>query len=69
MITNKLVDMGRLMYAIEMYKKRKASIGRVAEIAGLSISETMDLFAELGIKSNITYEDYLEGLKNLRKHW
>lgn len=59
--------MNKLTVAIMQYKERKISIGRAAEIANLSISETMDLFAELGIKSNVTYEDYLEGLKYARE--
>ena len=60
---------GKLMHAIEMYKKGKASIGKAAEIAGVSISEIMDILTEFGVKSNLEVEDYLEGLKNLRKHW
>ena len=64
-----LVDLGRLMYAIENYKKGKISIGRAAEQAGVSISEIMNILTEFGIKSKIEYEDYLEGLKNLNKVW
>lgn len=64
-----LVDRGRLMYAIESYKNGKASIGRAAGLAGVSVSEMMDILAEFGVKSNIEMEDYLEGLKNLKKHW
>ena len=64
-----LVNSGRLMYAIDSYKKGKASLGKAAELAGVSIGEMMDILVEFGVKSNITYEDYLEGLKNLRKHW
>ena len=58
-----LVEYGKIYLAIKLYKEGKISIGKAAEIAGLSISETMDLFAELGVKSNIELEDYLEGLK------
>lgn len=62
-----LVAYGKIYLAIKLYKEGKISIGRASEIANLSLSETMDLFAELGIKSNITYEDYLEGLKYARE--
>ncbi len=65
----KLVDRGRVMYAIELYKAGKASIGKSAEVAGLSISEMMDTLVEFGVKSNLEVEDYLEGLKNLEKIW
>ncbi len=64
-----LVNRGRLMYSIDTYKKGQASLGKTAELAGVSIGEMMDILAEFGVESNITYEDYLEGLKNLRKHW
>ena len=52
-----------------MYKKGKASIGKAAELAGISISELIDILAEYGIKSRIGYDDYLKGLENLRKAW
>lgn len=64
-----LVDMGRLMYAVESYRKGKVSIGKASELAGISISEMMDRLSDFGVKSNLTKEDYLEGLKNLRKIW
>ncbi len=62
-----LVDYGKIYLAMKLYKEGKISIGRASEIANLSVSETMDLFSELGIKSNITYEDYMEGLKYARE--
>ena len=62
-----LVEYGKIYLAIKLYKEGKISIGKAAKIANLSISETMDLFAELGIKSNIELEDYLEGLKYARE--
>ena len=59
----------RILHAIDCYKKGKASIGRAAELAGVSISKMMDILAAFGVKSNVTYDDYAEGLKNLRKVW
>ena len=64
-----LVDLGRLMYAIESYKNGKASLGKASELAGVSISEMIDLLSEFGIESNLEKEDYLKGLENLRKIW
>lgn len=64
-----LVDLGRLMFAIESYKSKKASLGKSAELAGVSISEMMALLAEFGVESNIEMEDYAKGLENLRKVW
>jgi len=64
-----LVNLGRLMFALEEYKKCKISLGKAAEIAGVSISEMMTLLSEFSIPNNITYEDYLEGLQTLKKMW
>ncbi len=64
-----LVDLGRVMLAIEKYKKSEASVEKAAHIAGVSISRMMDIFKEYGIEANLEYEDYLEGLKTLRDIW
>lgn len=64
-----LVDKGRLMYAVESYKNGKASLGKASELAGVSISEMIDILSEFGIKSNLEKEDYLKGLENIRKAW
>ena len=58
-----LVELGKIYFAIMQYRERKISLGKAAEIAGLTISETMDLLSKLGIESNIELEDYLEGQK------
>lgn len=64
-----LVDLGRIMLAIEKYKKSEASIEKAARIAGVSISKMMEIFKEYGVEANLEYEDYLKGLKNLREVW
>ncbi len=64
-----LVDLGRVMLAIEKYKKSEASIEKASKIAGVSISRMMDIFSEYGVQSKIEYEDYLKGFNNLRKVW
>jgi predicted HTH domain antitoxin len=64
-----LVDLGRIMLAIEKYRKSEASIERAAMIAGVSISKMMEIFKEYGVEANLEYEDYLKGLKSLRKTW
>ena len=64
-----LVDLGRVMLAIEEYKKSEASIEKAARIAGVSISEMMDALSEYGVDANGEYEDYLKGLKSLKKIW
>lgn len=64
-----LVDLGRIMLGIEKYKKSEASIEKAAKIAGVSISKMMDIFKEYGVEANLEYEDYLKGLKSIKKIW
>lgn len=58
-----LVELGKIYFAITQYREGKISIGKSAEIAGVSISEMIDLLSKLGIESNMELEDYLEGQK------
>ena len=64
-----LVDLGRVMLAIEKYKKAEASIERAARIAGVSVSKMMDILHEHNVEMNLQHEDYLRGLDSLRKIW
>ena len=62
-----LVTRGRVLLAVEKYKKGDASLGKAAQIAGLSVGQMMTLLAEFGVESRIEKDDYREGLKNLTK--
>jgi predicted HTH domain antitoxin len=64
-----LVDLGRIMMAIDKYKKSEASIEKAAKIAGVSISKIMDIFKDYGVEANLEYEDYQKSLKLVRKIW
>ncbi len=64
-----LVDLGRIMLAVEKYRGKEASLARAARLAGVSLSKMMDLLAEYGVEANLEYEDYLKGLKTIRKVW
>jgi predicted HTH domain antitoxin len=64
-----VVYKGRVMLAIEKYKKGQASLGKAAELAGLSVGQMITLLAEYGVPSNLEREDYLQGLEHLRKVW
>jgi predicted HTH domain antitoxin len=64
-----VVYKGRVMVAIERYKKGEVSLGKAAELAGLPIGQMITLLAEYGVQSNLEKEDYLKGLENLRKVW
>jgi predicted HTH domain antitoxin len=64
-----LINKGRLMLAVERYKKNQVSLGKAAELAGLTLGDMINTLAEYGVKSNLEKEDYLKGLENLRKVW
>jgi len=64
-----LINKGRLMLAVERYKKNQVSLGRAAELAGLTLGDMINTLAEFGVKSNLEEGDYLKGLENLRKVW
>ena len=64
-----LVYKGRVMLAVERYKKEEVSLGKAAELAGLSVGQMITTLAEFGVESNLEKEDYLLGLENLRKAW
>ncbi|MFQ5887078.1 MAG: UPF0175 family protein [Candidatus Hydrothermarchaeales archaeon] len=61
------VEYDRLKKGIELYRDRKVSLGKAAEIAGVPITQMMDWLLRFGVKSNITMEDYRAGLAHGRK--
>lgn len=63
------VTRGRILLAVERYKKGEASLGKAAELAGVPVGQMMTLLAEFGIESRLEKEDYLQGLKNVQKAW
>ena len=64
-----LVSRGRILLAVERYKKGDASLGKAAQLAGLSVGQMMTLLTEFGVESKIEKDDYLQGLKNLSNAW
>ena len=64
-----LVYRGRLMLAVERYKKGEVSLGRAAELAGVPVGQMINILADYRIKANLDREDYRKGLENLRKAW
>ena len=66
-IIRDLINNGSTYLAIKGYAKGKFSIGKAAYLANLPLSEFMDLIIDLGIKSQISKEDLLEGYENLKE--
>ncbi len=64
-----MVTRGRILFAVEKYKKGDVSLGKAAELAGLPLGQMMALLAEFGVESRLEEEDYLQGLRNLKKVW
>lgn len=64
-----MVTRGRLLLAVERYKKGEASVGRAAELAGVAVGQMMTILTEFGVESRIQDDDYLRGLESLRKAW
>ncbi len=62
-----LLDTGRKMKAIELYKKGNVSLGLGARIAKMSISEFLELLKEYNVKLNIDIEDARMALEYARK--
>src|SRR6266700_6248513 len=64
-----LVTRGRVLLAVEKYRKGEASLGKAAEVAGLPIGQMMTLLGEFGVRSRIEQDDYRQSLANLTKVW
>lgn len=64
-----MVTRGRILLAVERYKKGEASLGRAAHVAGVPVGQMMTILTEFGVESRIENEDYLQGLAALRKAW
>ncbi len=54
-------------HTLMQYKQGLLSLGNTAGELHLSLSELLDLLADLGIPSPVQYDDYLEGLRNMEK--
>lgn len=61
-----LLSYGWFFFNLKLYKEGKISLETLAKELNLSISETIDLLAEYGVTSPISYDDYLEGLETLK---
>ena len=64
-----MITRGRVLLAVERYKKGEASLGRAAELAGVAVGQMMTILTEFGVENRIQDEDYLQGLESLRKAW
>ena len=68
-IVRELVEAGRKHKAVDLYKNKKVSLGLGAKLAGVTLSEFMDLLKEHNVYLNIELEDVKESMDNLKKIW
>jgi predicted HTH domain antitoxin len=53
--------------AVELYKSKKASLGLGAQLAGVTLSEFIDLLKEHNVYLNLEKEDVEKALKTARE--
>jgi predicted HTH domain antitoxin len=64
-----LVTRGRVLLAVEKYRKGEASLGKAAQVAGLPVGQMMTLLGEFAVRAKIDQADYRQSLENLAKVW
>ena len=66
-VVRDLVEEGKKLKAIELYKQKKISLGLASKLSGLSLSEFLDLLEEFNVKMNFTLDDAREAMRNAEK--
>jgi len=66
-VVRDLIDEGKKMKAINLYKSKKISLGLGAKLAGLTLSDFLDLLEEYNVKLNLTLEDAKTAMENAEK--
>ena len=59
----KLTRLGFEVYVAKSYERGKLTLREAADLLNLTLTETIDLFGEMGIKGNISAKDVMDGLK------
>lgn len=60
-MARELLEYGWEFLMLKYYKEGKLSLEGLAKKLNISIGETIDRLAELGIEAPIEFEDYLKG--------
>ncbi len=61
----KLTRMGFELYVAKAYERGKISLREASKLLNLSLSETIDLLMETGVKGNIRVKDVRDSLKTV----
>ena len=59
-VARELIEQGWVLVALREYQQGKLSLGTMAQKLDLSLSQAIDLLSELGVRSPMGYDDYLE---------
>lgn len=66
-VVRELVESGKKHKAVELYKMKKVSLGLGTKLAGVSLSEFIDLLKEHNVYLNLEKEDVEQALSTARK--
>jgi len=66
-VVRELVEYGKKHKAVELYKEKKVSLGLGAKLAGVNLSEFIDLLKERNVHLNLEREDVEKALDTARK--
>lgn len=66
-VVRELVRLGKKSKSVELYKTKKVSLGLGARLAGVSLSEFIDLLKENNVHLNLEKEDVEKALETARK--
>jgi transposase-like protein len=61
-----LINAGWTYRWLMEYHRGRISLGKTAERLRVSMSDVLDMLAELGIQNPLRYDEYLEGFQNLK---
>lgn len=67
MVVRELIEAGKKEIAVELYKNKKVSLGLGTKLAGVTLSEFIDLLKEHNVLLNLEKEDVERALKTARK--
>ena len=60
-VARELIRQGLQFRMLKQYREGKLSLGSLAKSFDISVGEEIDMLAEFGIESPVSYEDYLKG--------
>ena len=66
-VVRELVESGKKHKAVELYEQKRVSLGLGAKLAGVNLSEFIDLLEEHNIYLNLEKEDVERALRTARK--